>query len=73
MTFDDLVKLLDGKTLGLDYITCPHCGYVNMDTCDYPVDLTEEPQTHECGECEKEFEVSRHIVYHCDKPEVGGG
>jgi len=69
MRLEELTTLLEGKTLGLDYITCPHCGYVDMDTCDYPTDLTEDPQTGECVECGKEFELSMHVVYHCDKAE----
>lgn len=40
-----------------DQITCPYCGYEDDDSWE----MTEENELHECGNCEKYFDVERHL------------
>lgn len=45
------------------WITCPHCGYVDEETCEYPRELREDGDVAEfvCGHCDRDFDVQIHV------------
>lgn len=44
-----------------DNITCPFCGYVDRDSWEVDFGGMEGEEKLECGECQKEFVVTKHI------------
>jgi hypothetical protein len=53
-----------GESYGEPEIVCPWCGYVDRDSWEWEPSNGpggEGDGTHECGECEREFLVSRNI------------
>lgn len=42
-------------------IVCPYCGHKDRDSWEWN-DGHEGDGTSECGECEREFRVSRHVM-----------
>jgi transcription elongation factor Elf1 len=47
------------------FITCPYCGYVHEDMCDYPwgsmFERDEDKVSIDCDVCQKNFEVELHM------------
>ena len=49
-----------------DEITCPYCGYADIDSWEM---MVEEDDNYECASCEKSFEVVRHLtIRYSSKP-----
>ena len=48
-----------------DYITCPKCGYVDQEVCEYPRELDRDGDTTsvDCSECGADFTVSLCVSY----------
>ena len=40
-----------------DVVVCPYCGFDHTEPYEF-VDLDEECQTHKCGDCGKEFNIT---------------
>lgn len=57
----DVVR--DGESYGEEFIVCPWCGYVDNDSWEWQPERhgPEGDGTTECGECAREFHVSRSI------------
>lgn len=50
----------------VDEITCPYCGYADIDSWEM---MVEEDDNYECASCEKSFEVVRHLtIQYSSKP-----
>jgi transcription elongation factor Elf1 len=53
-----------------DYITCPHCGFEDGDSCEYALGDSESTKI-DCGSCGKPFEATCciSVSYSTDKVE----
>lgn len=47
------------------WITCPHCGHVDYETCEYPRELREDGDVADvsCVACDRDFGVKIHVSY----------